>query len=693
MLSSTEQIAFVLLVLVCGGLAFQGFRRIFVIVSQGKPSYRTDEFLSRLIKALIEVGLQKPLFKSRPIVSLFHAFIFFGFSFYLLVNFNDLLEAYVSGWTTIDSSHPVALGFNLFSDLFSILVLIGIIYFLIRRFIGKPRVFEFNRNVKLQTKVVGGGIRRDSLIVGIFIILHVGSRWLGTAFHLAERETTEWSLPTASLVAPLFFGWSDLETGIHVTWWLAMGLIVLFLPYFPRSKHIHIFLAPLNLAFTNREANGKLMEPVDSSKPGASTLDELPWKQVLDSYACIMCTRCHEVCPAHESGIPLSPSALEINKRYFINQNSSDLAGGKLKLDLLQEAISSDAVWSCTTCMACVEVCPVGNEPMQDILQIRRKLVFDARMPDELSNALRSLDEQGNSFGESSRKRTRWTRDLDFPIKDASKETVEYLWYVGDFASFNQNCTEKTRKFAEVLTTAGVDFGILMKDEKSAGNDARRVGEEGLFDALAEDNIQTLENCDFKHILTTDPHTYNTLLNEYPSKGGVYSVKHYSTLLMELINSGKIEITKPLKIKGTYHDPCYLGRYNGIFDAPREVMRQCGVEQLEMSRNRTNSFCCGAGGGQVWKKEHEDMKQRPSENRIEEALLTGANYFTVACPKDMTMYSDAVKTSGNEKNMTVRDLVDYVAEAMELEKLTNEETYESVPESSKVENNAAEFQE
>ncbi|MCH2281461.1 MAG: 4Fe-4S dicluster domain-containing protein, partial [SAR324 cluster bacterium] len=518
------------------------------------------------------------------------------------VNINDLLEGYIEGWTTIGSSHPVALGFNLFSDLFSVLVLIGIIYFLIRRFIGKPRVFEFNKNVKLQNKVAEGGIRRDSLIVGIFIILHVGSRWLGTAFHLAEREVAEWSMPTASLVAPLFLGWSGLETGIHVTWWLAMGLIVLFIPYFPYSKHIHIFLAPINLAFASREANGKLMEPADSSKPGASNLDELPWKQVFDSYACIMCTRCHEVCPAHESGTPLSPSALEINKRYFINQNSSDLAGGKLKLDLLQEAISSDAVWSCTTCMACVEVCPVGNEPMQDILQIRRKLVFDANMPDELSDALRSLDEQGNSFGESSRKRTRWTRDLDFPIKDASKETVEYLWYVGDFASFNQNCTEKTRKFAEVLTTAGVDFGILMKDEKSAGNDARRVGEEGLFDALAEDNIQTLENCDFKHILTTDPHTYNTLLNEYPSKGGVYSVNHYSTLLMELIHSGEIKITKPLKIKGTYHDPCYLGRYNGIFDAPREVMRQCGVELLEMSRNRTNSFCCGAGGGQVWKK-------------------------------------------------------------------------------------------
>ena len=192
--------------------------------------------------------------------------------------------------------------------------------------------------------------------------------------------------------------------------------------------------------------------------------------------------------------------------------------------------------------MACVEVCPVGNEPMQDILQIRRKLVFDAQMPDELADAW-SLDEQGNSFGESARKRTRWTKDLDFPIKDATKEPVEYLWYVGDFASFNQNCVETTRKVAEVLNAAGVDFGIIMKGEKSAGNDARRVGEEGLFDALAEDNIQILESCDFQHILTTDPHTYNALKNEYPSKGGTYSVKHYSTLLLELILSGKIKIT------------------------------------------------------------------------------------------------------------------------------------------------------
>ncbi len=669
MLSPPEQLAFILLVLVCGSLAFQGFRRIFSIVRSGQPAARTDDITRRMLKALIDVGLQKPLFKARPVVSLFHSFIFFGFSFYLLVNVNDILEAYVEGWTTIGSSHPLALVFNILSDLFSILVLVGMVYFLNRRFIFKPKVFEFNSNVLLQSAVSQGGIRKDSLIVGFFIILHVGSRWLGTVFHLAEKQQVEWSMPAASLAAPLFYGWPGLETGIHVAWWLAMGLIVLFLPYFPRSKHIHLMIAPLNLTFANRDPKGRMNASLDSANPGAETLFDLSWKQVLDSYACIMCTRCHEVCPAHLSGAPLSPSALEINKRFIINRNARALVAGDAGGKLLDEAISEDATWSCTSCMACVEICPVGNEPMQDILEIRRRLVFDARMPDELADVLRSLDEQGNSFGESSRKRTRWSKNLDFKIKDASKVPVHYLWYVGDFASFNQNCVETTRKVAMVLNAAGVDFGIMMTGEKSAGNDARRVGEEGLFEMLAEENIRVLSECEFEEILTTDPHTYNTLRNEYPLQGGKYRVKHYSTLLRELLEEGGIKIRNPLNLRATYHDPCYLGRYNGVFDDPRTVMSHCGVEVVEMPRNRTNSFCCGAGGGQIWKKEHKDMHQRPSVNRIEEALWIGVGLFTVACPKDMSMYSDAVKTSGFEDRIEVRDLIDYVCEAMGLEKI------------------------
>ena len=679
MLSPNERIVFILLVVVCGILSFQGFNRIFKTVKAGGNADRSDNLIGRFSTALVDVLLQKPISRARPIVGLFHSFIFYAFSFYLLVNVNDVLEAYVDGWTTLGSNNILANLFNLFADIFSVLVLVGMVFFLYRRFVQKPKVMEFNANVKLHPGVSAGGLKKDSFIVGIFILVHVGSRWLGTAIHLANNGNTDKWLPTASIMSGLFSDWSPaaLETGIHVTWWLAIGLIVLFIPYFPRTKHIHLMVAPVNLALGRKTHRGAMDGVSNPASPGARTLSDLPWPQVLDSWACIMCTRCHEVCPAHESGTSLSPSAMEINKRYFINEQGNALFNGGGNASLLDYAISDDAVWSCTTCYACVQVCPVGNEPMMDILELRRNQVFDAKMPDELADVLRSLDEQGNSFNESARRRSRWSRTLDFKLKDATKEPVKYLWYVGDFASFNQICQDTTRKVAEVLMVAGVDFGIMGKKEKSAGNDVRRVGEEGLFEVLAEQNIESIESCEFEEIFTTDPHTFNTLKNEYPEKGGNFPVKHYSTLLLELIKNGDIKLNKKLDIKATYHDPCYLGRYNGIYDDPREVMKLCGVDLVEMPRNKENSFCCGAGGGQIWLPDHDDMVQRPSENRIEEAVSVGVNHFTVACPKDMTMYSDAAKTSGNEDNMAVNDIVDFVLEAMDLPERTMDKTVSS----------------
>ncbi|MDH4224326.1 MAG: (Fe-S)-binding protein, partial [Deltaproteobacteria bacterium] len=501
---------------------------------------------------------------------------------------------------------------------------------------------------------------------GLFMILHVGGRWTGTSLHLVHQGHGDPWLPLASLWAGAFAGLSPqgVELGIHITWWMAMGLLVVFLPYFIYSKHIHLMVAPLNLIFGRRTPRGRLDPVSDPAHPGAAVFKELPWPNILHSYACIQCTRCHQVCPAHISGAPLSPSALEINKRYQLNAHGGGVSAGDQPL--IGQVISADAVWACTTCYACVRVCPVGNEPMRDIVEMRRRLTFNADMPDELATALKNLDEQGNSFGESGRKRSRWSKDLGFEIKDAETEPVEYLWYVGDFASFNANCQTTTQKVARVLTAAGVDFGMLKKGESSAGNDVRRVGEEGLFESLAEKNIEALSKCDFKEIFTTDPHTFNTLKNEYPQLGGDYTVSHYSTFLLGLIQQGKIQLKKKLNVKATYHDPCYLGRYNGVFDAPRELLALCGVELVEMGRNRENSFCCGAGGGRVWMKDHEDTTERPSVNRIREAADVGASFFTVACPKDMTMFSDAVKTAGLDGKMEVRDIIDYVADAMEL---------------------------
>jgi Fe-S oxidoreductase len=668
MLTPAEQVAFLVLVLACGALAARGFGRIVRVVRRGRPAERSDGLLRRFVKALIDVGLQKPIFKTRPWVSLFHGFVFFGFSFYLLVNVNDVLEAYVEGWTTIGGG-PVAGVFNLFSDLFSVLVLTGMALLLYRRFVQKPKALEFNPSVLLDARVRAGGVRSDSLIVGVFILLHVGSRWVGTALHLARDGHGDPWLPTASLLAPLFdgLGPAQLDFGIHLCWWLAMGLIVLFLPYFPRSKHLHLMVAPVNLALAKETPRGLLEAPADPAEPGAKTLTDLAWPQLLDSYACIMCNRCQDACPAHESGTPLSPAALEINKRYFLNDRGAEVAAGGgngASPRLLDFATSVEAVWSCTTCYACVEICPVGNAPMFDLIEMRRALVFDGETPDDVAEVLRSLDEKGNSFGQSARRRARWTKGLEFKIPDARKQAVEFLWYVGDFASYDPQCQEVSRNVARILHAAGVDFGILYEGERSTGNDIRRIGEEGLFDSLAEQNHERFAECEFERIVTTDPHTFNALKNEYGDHG--HPVLHYSALLLELIQTGRIAL--PNKRDGrsaTYHDPCYLGRYNGGFDAPRNVITACGVELAEMPRNRENSFCCGAGGGRIWMQDHEGVKERPSENRIREALELGEiDYFVVSCPKDLTMYRDAVKTSGNEGRIEVWDISDFVVDAM-----------------------------
>jgi len=671
MLTTPERIAFLALVLICGAIAARGFARMVRVVRRGRDAERTDGLVGRFVKALLDIGLQRPIFKTRPWVSLFHALIFFGFSFYLLVNLNDLLEAYLSGWTTIGRG-GVAGVFNLLSDLLSVGVLTGMIALLIRRFVVKPKVLTFNPSVKLHPRLARGFVRTDSAIVGVFILFHVGSRWTGTALHLAAEGHGDPWLPTASALSHLFAGMSPgaLDQATHVAWWLAMGLIVLFLPYFPHSKHLHLLVAPVNLALEKKTPRGLLEAPADPAQPGAVKLTDLAWPQLLDGYACIMCNRCQQVCPAHGSGTPLSPAALEINKRYFLNENGAAVASGQgaaAEARLLDFAISEEAVWSCTTCYACVQICPVGNAPMHDLVDLRRAMVFAGNAPAELADVLRSLDEKGNSFGASPRDRPKWAKKgLDFKIPDARKEPVEYLWWVGDFASYNPQCQEVSLIVARLLHHAGVSFGIVYEGERSAGNDVRRAGEEGLFDSLAELNVATLEQCDYQRILTTDPHTLNALRNEYGKHlgGRQPEIVHYSDLLVELVAGGKITVEKPLGARATYHDPCYLGRYNGGFEAPRDVIRACGVELVEMPRNRQNSFCCGAGGGRIWMKDHPDVKERPSENRIREALSLGAiDYFVVACPKDLTMYRDAVKTSGNEGKIEVRDIAGLLAEA------------------------------
>ena len=371
----------------------------------------------------------------------------------------------------------------------------------------------------------------------------------------------------------------------------------------------------------------------------------------------------------YASGQGLSPKLLMMNLRdHLIEQGqtwSTGSSNGKNGQALVGDIIPDEALWACTSCYACDQECPLFIEHVTPIVDMRRYLVIEGRVDAELQDALANLGRYGNSFGRSGRARAKWSKTIQPKITDARKEPVEYLWFVGDYASYNAGLTEITQMTAKVFQHAGLDFGIMYDGELNAGNDVRRVGEEGLFEMLVEKNMKSLRKSNYQAIVTTDPHTYNTLKHEYPPElNGGRPVLHYTELLDKLIASGQLEFSRQLDYVVTYQDPCYLGRYNGVYDAPRRVIAATGCSLVEMPRHRDRAICCGAGGGRIWMNEGE-VKERPSEIRIREAAqLPGVQSFVVTCPKDITMFRDAVKTTGLEDRLVVKDLIELVYEAL-----------------------------
>jgi Fe-S oxidoreductase len=684
LLTTIERIIFILLALTSAGFTVHGFKTIIDSVRKGRPAPELKNVPVSLLRAGITVLFQQTIFKARKVLSAIHLGLFFGLITYAFVNLIDVLEGLIPGFDLVyGGKHlagaPAGLinAFNLIADVMSGFLLISITVFLVRRFIAKDKRLEYRDNILLNPKVKAGGQKTDSLIVGIFVIMHVSARLLGQAFRLSDGADP--FMPIASFLNSLF-GVS--QVGVHIAWWVSIGWVMVILPYITRSKHTHFTMGPVNLGLAKQNPRGQIdpaipLRVIEGQKydPGAKFIHDLSWKRVLDSYACVQCNRCQDVCPANFQGRPLSPSALEVNKRYLLKEATFGSHPERLLLPLTETAISPEAVWSCTTCHACVSVCPVGNEPMADIIDIRRRLILDgAGLDSGMQNALQSLATNGNWMSKGKRLRGRWAKEMEFPIKNATEEAVENLWFVGDTASFDERVVPNTKTVARIFQCANLDFGILYQNESNAGNDVRRVGEEGLFEQLVEQNLAAFGKAQFKRIVTTDPHSFNTLKNEYPQYGRTFEVKHYTAVLVRLFEEGKLTIKNKLpNYKVTFHDPCYLGRYNGGFTAPRKLLELLGVEFNEMPRNCENSFCCGAGGGQIWMG-NVAPGERPAENRIKEALTTFAKnpsnkkqLFIVTCPKDMIMYSDAVKTTGNEGKIEVRDIIQLIAEAVGME--------------------------
>lgn len=474
----------------------------------------------------------------------------------------------------------------------------------------------------------------------------------------------------AKVLAPLRL---DAIRLLHqLLWWahafLAFGLIV----SIPFTKAFHLISSPANMLFRHPAPAGRLPVVMES---GVRTVRDYTWRQLLQVDACTWCGKCQEVCPSYSTGFPLSP-------RDFVQGVGSQLLRTTAKANgdtpsLHGSVISPEGLWACCTCRACEEICPVHVQHPRLIIDMRRHLIDQGQVDEGLQDALMNFQRYGNSFGQSPRKRVDWTKSLDFKLKDARKEQVDYLWFVGDYASYDQRAQLVARAIARVFQRAGVDVGLLMDKEQNSGNDVRRIGEEGLYAMLREKNGKELAGAKFRRVLTSDPHTYNTLKNEYPSDGHAGDedsaaaalagkpVLHYTELLDDLIRQGALRLTRSLDCTVTYHDPCYLGRFNGVYDAPRRVLQALGTQLVEMPRNRGNSFCCGAGGGRLWMKDTPGIDQRPAENRIKEALaLPGVQCLVVACPKDLVMFQDAVKTVGAEDRLRVADLGELVSEAM-----------------------------
>jgi Fe-S oxidoreductase len=668
MLTIPERILFSLATFLVVLLAARATHKIIKIIDRGSGKPEWGRLPSRLFRVILKSISLSTVFKHRLVTSILHGLVAWAFLFYLLVNLGDVLDGFISNFHFLGRGLIADL-YRLGADVLSVAALGGMVALLIRRFIIRPTSLD----VKEETLLIPSarkGVKRDSLIVGIFILLHVGARFTGASFQVAIDGVDKLQ-PFASSLAGLWSGWdiAALNLGRHVAWWIALGGILAFFPYLPSSKHMHIFMAPLNfLLQPERRSIGELT-PLDFDDEsveqfGAERIEDLSWSAIFDAYACIMCNRCQDACPAYETGKVLSPAAMEINKRYFLNQEASRLAAGAQSSQKLTDyAITPEAIWACTACGACVEVCPVGNEPMRDILEIRRHLVLmENRFPEELQIAFRGMERAANPWNVGPEERLKWAEGHNVPTIKENPDP-EILWWVGCAPATDPRAQNTAISFANILNKAGVSFAVLGDQERCTGDSARRSGNEYIFNELAKENVEQMNNVSPNRIVTTCPHCLHTLKNEYPAFGGHYEVVHHTQLLEELIQDERINLSGSLKTdRVTLHDPCYLGRQNDIFAAPRNMLKATGAQFQELTRSSSNSFCCGAGGGQMWKEE-EQGNERVSMNRLNEAIESGAESLAVACPFCMLMLNDVAVTSGTD--IRIQDIVEIVAEGLD----------------------------
>ncbi|MBC7186255.1 MAG: 4Fe-4S dicluster domain-containing protein [Calditrichaeota bacterium] len=618
----------------------------------GKPEDRTDRPLLRLRHLLADGLLQRAVLRE-AFPGLMHALIFFGFA----ALFIGTLLVFLQADFGLQILHGrFYLYFSLLLDLFGALFLVGLLLAAVRRYVLRPQ--------RLNNRV------DDAVLLSLLFVIGVSGFFIeATRIAATLPPWRAWS-PVgnwlATFVAPL--GQADKLSLHRLLWWGHLVVSMGFVAYLPYSKLFHILVSPANVYFKSLGPRGELL-PIDiesSETFGVTRMNEFTWKQLLDLDACTSCGRCQDVCPAHATGKPLSPKQLILDLREQMGregQSSRADTPGQGTRALLGEAVADEVLWSCTTCFACQERCPVAIEHVRKIVDMRRALVLtEARFPQELNPAFRGLETNANPWGISSASRAAWTEGLGVPSIQ-ERPDAEYLWFVGCAGSFDDRGVKISRALAHLLNAAGVSYAVLGAEESCCGDPARRAGNEYVAMTLMQQNVELFGRYGVKKVLTSCPHCYNVLKNEYRQFGGSYQVVHHSELLAQLLAEGRLRPTGSVASEVVFHDSCYLGRYNNIYSRPREVLQAAtGKPPRELSRHKQRSFCCGAGGGRMWMEER--LGTRINHARTDEALATGAQTLAVACPFCLIMLDDGVKDRGAEERMRVLDIAQVLAQVV-----------------------------
>jgi len=617
---------------------------LYRLVRAGKPAARFDNVPARVrMEATVVVGQSKLLQRLLP--GLMHAAIFWGF----LVLFPTIVIAMIGA---VDAHATLPwLGaqgwYALLVDVFALLVLAGVLTAFVIRKVVRPKRFVGSHLGEADLILV--------LIAGIVITLFL---WHASQIAMRLNDYPSQWAPISNALSPVVAPAAPVLERVAV--WAHVLIILSFLVYLPYSKHLHILVAAINVYFGRTRARGRL-EKVDFEQPeaevrfGSARAGDMTWKQMLDTMSCTECGRCQEVCPAWNTGKPLSPKLLMMNLRdHLLSQATTPI---------VPNAVIDDVVWDCVTCGACVRECPVGIEHIDHVIDLRRNLVMvESRFPEEAGTMLRDVDRSSNPWGKPQSDRTQWAEGLGVRVLQPGEPAPEVLFWVGCAPAFDERARKSAVSTAKLLQTAGVDFAILGPRESCTGDPARRMGDEYTFQRLAGDNVTTLNGAGVKKIVTTCPHCFNTLGKEYPDFGGSYEVVHHTEFLAGLVREGKLT-PAPSDRTITYHDSCYLARHNDVRTEPRELVAAVG-KAVEMPRNRERTFCCGAGGARMWM---EEKRGRPiNQERVREAAATGAETLAVACPFCTVMLDDGVRETGAK--LQVFDLATLLHEAVERKK-------------------------